>query len=469
MKELAYHALVTPSTFLMEDVIPRAKFAAFAKEYAQRISAETKLKGRPLTQDEKDDIARDQMKFVEDRFGEVNWKNMWLHKTNKTLLQFFFRSFTWVAGSWKAMTKVGAEFAKTTFLTAENAIKWGWLVGVKGGEYSFKGNQYTMSDKGWWGLMAIATHLATAQMIAMAVKMAFYGTGGDDDEWQEDDESVKWYVKRMFPRIDPRDNTKRLTFGSYPSEVFKHLSHLGVIGNDPHFSKIWTGRMNGLVTTAVETLWNNETLEGETIRNTDDPILKQSYDVTKHVLSKAFVPMSFSGFAKSIQDGETGTASALRLAGFTTAPASTMRSAAANFAFQLSRREYKGKETTSEEAAIKKEHKAAMQKLMRGDNSDVMQLRASGKMSDRQYEILLSRLPYVNGMNNPKYDDQLSQALNRLPVKSALKVYEVMTDTEKDAHAKEITKKINNMKLRKDQPKELQDLYIARWNEMKNA
>jgi hypothetical protein len=48
-------------------------------------------------------------------------------------------------------------------------------------------------------------------------------------------------------------------------------------------------------------------------------------------------------------------------------------------------------------------------------------------------------------------------------------VYEAMTPAEKEKHAPEIQKKINNMRVRKDQPKQLQDQYIEKWQTIKES
>lgn len=467
-KEALFHALVTPSAYLMEEVIPAFKNLAFAKEFAANISYEERKQGRPLTYGEKQDIARNTMKMIEDKFGEVNWKNMWLNKTNKSLLQFSFRSFTWVAGSWKAMAKAGGELGKWGFLTVENVIKWGWLKGIKGGEYSFMGNQYAMTNKGYWGLAAVATSVATAQIINGLVYGIFKATGGDDDEWQDDDESVSLIVKMLFPRIDPHDNTKRMSFGSYPNEVFKHLSHLGVIGDDRQLMKIVSGRLNSIISMGVEFGWNNETFEGVTIRDSDDPWIHQGYDVSKYIVKK-MAPMSVGGTIKALSENKPVSESVFRMGGFATAPASSMRSPAANLAFQLSRQEYKGKKITDEAFGLKQDQKAAFAKWSKGDKSDVDKMMDEGTMSKRQYDILKKRYPVLDGSPNPLYQDQLTQALSRITVRSALKVYNAMTEVEKEKHKPEIQKKINNMKVRKDQPPQLQEMYINKWNQLKES
>jgi hypothetical protein len=44
-----------------------------------------------------------------------------------------------------------------------------------------------------------------------------------------------------------------------------------------------------------------------------------------------------------------------------------------------------------------------------------------------------------------------------------------MTEAEKGKHTQEINKKINNMRLRKDTPQQLQDQYVEEWKQLKNS
>jgi hypothetical protein len=153
--------------------------------------------------------------------------------------------------------------------------------------------------------------------------------------------------------------------------------------------------------------------------------------------------------------------------GFTDAPASAKRSRAANIAFDLSRREYKGKETTEEEMELKDDLRRAMNAYVTGDKSRVNKMLAEGVISKRQYDIAVTRYAILDNKKNPLYKDQLSQALARLTVKSALKVYEEMTPIEKKKHDSEITKKINNMMLKREaSPVEIKRLR-NKWNEIR--
>lgn len=438
-KAAIHHAMITPTAWLMEEGIPRIKFAAFAREYTLKLD-KAQRKGLELSDDLRNEIARDTMKFVEDRFGEVNWKNMWLNKTNKSALQFLFRSFTWVAGSWKALAKAGVDIAKM-----------GW--------FRLKGEKYELTEKGYWGMAAVASHVMTAAAIS-AIYMGLSAFASDE---QETDESVPLLTRLLFPRVDPYDNTKRITIPSYVTEAFKIISHLGFMGNKVEPWKLVSGRFNSLLSDITDIL-RNEDFRGVSIRDPEDGLIGQGYSVVKHMIP---MPIIFSNIGKIYEAEGISANMAAGAVGLSDAPASAKRSKAANVAFDLSRREYKGKEITEEDMDLKDELKQAMNAYSKGDKSKVDALLHEGRISERQYQIALTRYPIINNAPNPKYKDPLSQALNRLTVKSALKVYDVMTDDEKAKHATEITKKINNMLLRKDQPPKQQKALIEKWNELK--
>ena len=443
-KTMLHTAMRGSSAWLMEKGIPKIKFAAFCREYSLKVDQDTAKLGRPLTAGEKSLLARNTIYFIEDRFGEVNWKNMWLNKSYKTALQFAFRSFTWVAGSWVALTKAGIDIAKL-----------GW--------FTVKGEKYTLTERGYWGIAALAAHAMTAASVG-AIFGIFAAAAGEEAE--ETDEATPFLTRMLFPRVDPYDNTKRIGIPSYVTEAYKIFSHLGLTGESFEPEKLISGRFNSLVGNTVS-LIKGEDFRGVLIRNPEDSMIGQAYDAAQHMLVS---PIVFSNIYKNYQaEGFNAKNIPMSLMGFSDAPAFAKRSHATNLAFDLSRREYKGREMTEEEMDLKDDLKKAMNAYVRGDKTKVDEMLAEGKVSDRAYKIALTRYPVLNNEPNPKYKNPLSQVLGRLTVKSALKVYEEMTDEEKVAHLPEMNKKLNNMKIRKDIPKEQQNKFIGKWDELQSV
>lgn len=414
------------SQWLMEDGIPKLKMAQFAREYTMKVERHKQdIEAGIIT---KEQIAIDVMTFIEDRFGEVNWANLWLNKSYKTALQFAFRSFTWIEGTWAALGKSGSD-----------VIKKGW--------FTLKGEKYEMTEKGLWGIHVLAAHMATAGIISSAYMLMAGLSGGE----QLTDEDTPWATRMMFPRVDPYDNTRRLSIPSYVTEFWKIASHLGAGGNEVELSKLVSGRFNSLLGAAVDVA-RNEDFRGVSIRNKEESVMFQAIDVVQRFLP---LPISLSTVVKDAQKkGFEAPSLASGLLGFTGAPAAAMRSAATNTAFGISRKEYKGREVTEDKMEMKDELSRAMNAYSKGDKSKIDALLREGKVSMRQFEIALERLPLINNRPNPRYKAPLESALNRLTIEGALKVWPEMTDGEKAKYRHVIIKKYSNVMARNEKPME---------------
>ena len=441
-KALVHQTLQGTTSWLMEDAIPKIKLAAFARDYSLKLERyKDQLASGEMT---KEDLGRDTMKFVENRFGEVNWDNMWMDKSYKTALQFSFRSFTWFTGSYAALGKAGIDLGKS-----------GWFKITDLGKDTADKRNYELTEKGYWGIASMAAHVAAVSAIDLMYTML----GGDEQETPEDTPVL---TKLLFPRVDPYDATKRISLPGYVTEAAKFMAHFGLNNSRVEPQKLITGRFNSTLGSLVD-LMRNEDFRGMTIANPDDSIVGQAYSMAKHMIP---MPISFSNVAKSVKSGDGVASAAFGMAGFSDAPASFKRSKAANLAFDLSRREYKGREQSEEEFDMKDDQKRAMKEYAAGDRSKIEEMLANGTMSKQQFDKAITKMPIVDGAANPKYKDELAQAMGRITVKSALKVWDAMTDREKEQQGPEMKKKINNMILKKATPPELQNEYITKWNSM---
>jgi hypothetical protein len=112
--------------------------------------------------------------------------------------------------------------------------------------------------------------------------------------------------------------------------------------------------------------------------------------------------------------------------------------------------------------------KRAMAAYQKGDKSQIDELLREGKISKRQFDIALTRIPRIGDKANPKYLDQLSQAFKGLTIEGKLEVWKDMSEAERETHLKELKVAYNNMRARKDKPEaekkrikeELQELGI---------
>lgn len=426
------------SAWLMEEGIPKIKMAQFAREYSLKLEQyKEEIAAGLIT---KEQIAIDTILFIEDRFGEVSWKNKWLDATYKTSLQFAFRSFTWIAGTYVALGKVMPEYAKL-----------GW--------FKLKGEEYHLTEKGLWGIHVLGAHIFTAALLSSVYTL---GAALSGDE-QETDKDTPWLTRMLFPRVDPYDNTRRLSVPSYVTEFYKIATHLGYGGNPIEVTKLISGRFNSLLSKSVE-LAKNEDFRGTLIRNPKDSIVGQTADVIQHIIP---LPISWSTIIKDAQkEGFKPQSVMTGLMGFTDAPASAKRSVAANTAYKIGRKEYKGKETTEDQMELKDELSRAMSAYKSGNKSKVEKLLAEGRISTRQFQIALERTPIIKGKANPAYKDQLEQQVSRLTIDGSLDVWEKMTKNEQNKTRAAIIKKYSNMLSHQDKPREEKKKITARMKEL---
>ena len=423
-----FAALEAPTAWLMEDGIPMLKLSLFGTEFVFEVGKKEKALGRKLTDQEKQKVAWDVMKFVGDRMGEVNWKTQFMLPNVKTALQFAMRSYTWVSGNIIALGKSGHAFTE---------YGWAKLKGDKDAK---------LSPYGYWGISAIFNHFLAASLITASYTLSRLALGYEE---APDDPETSLITKAIFPRISAHDPTKRLAIPSYVTESYKILSHLGLTGHKAEPFKLISGRFNSLVSNLVDVL-KNENWRGVNIRDKDENIVKQLVDVAAHMM---VVPISFSTIVKEYKEtGEIARPVATGIMGMTSAPASAIRSKATQRAFELRRSEYKGRETTEDMFEESQALKRAMYAYSKGDSSKIEQLKKEGRVSQRQYDIAITRIPLINGKPNPKYIDQLAQAVKGLTINGALEVWEEMSDAEKTKHRGEIKKKYFNMLSRKDKP-----------------
>ena len=422
-KTMKFAATEQSTAWLMEYGIPRVKMAMWMKEYAQNLEKnKSKLASGELTETA---IAHDTMKFIEDRFGEVNWKSQWMNKSYKSALIGLFRSFTWVTGSWKALTKAGVDFGKL-----------GW--------FTVKGEQYELTSKGWWGVNAIISHMLTAGMVTVAYK-AVASMNGDE---VPDDEETDLITKLLFPRIDESDPYQRVTIPSYVTELYKIMHHLGIMGDHAEPSKLLSGRLNSLILNTFEVV-KGEDWRGVTVRDGHDNVFEQSFDAITHIM--AIAPISFSSALDNYnRRGFDPLTVVTSLAGLTKAPAVSLRSDATNMAYIIRRKEYKGKETKEEDVLISESILRATHKYGKGKPEALNKMLTSGRISQSKYNNAIKRLPYINGKKNPLYVDPLSSALKGLTIYGAIKTWHYMSDGEQKRHRYSILKKYNNVMNRKD-------------------
>lgn len=413
------------AAWLMQYAIPRIKMAVQAQSYLTALDQNRERLAAGLTT--KQNLAYETMMFVEDKFGEYNWQNMWLNPSVKTLLQFTFRSFTWVLGNITGLGKSGYDF-----------VQWGWINLVRG-KYG-KPDAYRLTDKGWWAINAFIGHMLTVSALCVIYQLAL-GLSGDDEAPEE--EGVPMLTKLLFPRMDPNDPSYRVQFGSYVTETWKIFSHMGAFGNDMEPAKLFTGRLSSIIGQGVEAFYHGSDWRGTQIARSDDSLPVAFGKKLWHTL--AIAPISVSSFMSQTQRKgfEPGQA-IIAFLGMTDAPASAKRSAATNAAFALRRKENPGKPVDADAASLRDRVSRAARAHAKGDPKPLHDLVAQGEISPSKARKALERLPLIDNQPNPKYVTPLEQALKGLTLEGAMAVWEEMTADEQRRYRRLLIRKYGN-------------------------
>jgi predicted RNA methylase len=258
---------------LFDYYIPNLKVAQFFKEYAEALEQnERKLKGGVLTRAA---LARQTWRFVEDRFGEMNYDSLFWNRTFKSAMQLMFRSVTWKLGSVSAfggaMHGQGKEFV--------DAFK--------------EGRAPQLNPKMAWlfGMLLLTAALGTILMKSLTGK---WPTG---------------YTDLVFPQIDAKDDKIRVSLPTY----FKDLVHL--IHSPTSYV---TSSMSGWIGRVAD-LRRNRDYYGVQIHDNDDPVVKQALAIGKYA-SQTLLPFSIRGY-KNLSAQDVGTLrKAISLMGVQPAP-----------------------------------------------------------------------------------------------------------------------------------------------------
>jgi len=424
LKATGFASFETTTAWIMEGMIPKVKLAMWVREYTMNLEKHAAdIESGKTT---KEEIGRMTMKFIEDRFGEVNWKNMWLDPTIKSLLQFFFRSFTWRSGSWKAITKANLDLGKKAWFT-------------------IKGEKYELTEHGLWGMNALLAHFLTVGFLTAAYQAVVLGTGQE----VPDDEETPLLTRVLFPRNNRFDPYARVSVPSYVTEFYKILQHLGTFGGpiEPH--KILSGGLNSLVVNTYEALVTGEDWRGVSIRDADDNAVFQMVETITHIVG--ILPISFSTIRSNYkQKGLDLNSTVMATLGMTDAPAAAKRSRATNIAFAHRRKEFRGRAVSSDEMKLKDNIKRAAYLYGKGNKKPLLDMLHDGRITRQKFKNALERVPRINGKKNPSYKTPLYVAIKGLTINSALDVWNEMSDNEKKKHRGQIIKKYRNVLKRKD-------------------
>jgi hypothetical protein len=104
------------NTMLMKPLfgalIPRLKWGFALQQYSQQmIDHQAAIADGDMTESQ---VVRDVVDTVENRFGEMNFDNIFWNNTFKSVMQLLFRSVTWKLGNWRgAVSAIGPEMVQS--------------------------------------------------------------------------------------------------------------------------------------------------------------------------------------------------------------------------------------------------------------------------------------------------------------------------------------------------------------------
>lgn len=357
---------------LFETYIPRLKVGLFLREYSAALREKsTDLTSGKMTRPE---LARKTWDFVEDRFGEMNFDNLFWNRTFKTALQMAFRSVTWKLGNLRATGGVLPE----QIGELGSALKSGRLPQV--------------TPKAAWfiGMSALTAAMGTVIMKSMTGK---------------NPQSLKDYI---FPQIDPNDDQQRLSLPTY----WKDLAHLG---HDP--SGYLTSSLSSEVSRTAD-IWKNRDYYGVQVYDPEAPAAQKAWAIMKHYFP---TPFSISSALRLRDKGEGVPMQAAGFLGFTKAPGYLSKTPAEEMMMDMIRARDPQAAKTLVQAEAEAKRRGIRREFGKGNEQPLIEARESGEITRRQF----SNIRKTANMT------PIERSFRMLTLPEALKVWDVATPKEK--------------------------------------
>lgn len=371
---------------LFDYYIPNLKVAQFFKEYAAALAeADNKYgphgyyidrEGKRWERPTRAAMARQIWRFVEDRFGEMNFDSLFWNANFKTAMQLLFRSVTWKLGSVEAFA----------------------------GAFAGQGREFldAMRER-----RAPVLHRNMAWLFGMFLLTATLGAIISNVLGKKKPQSLVDYV---FPQIDPKDDKVRLSAPTYFKDAV-HLAHSPVNYVASSMAG-WIGRVMDLL--------RNKDYYGVQIRDTDDPLTKQALAVGAYAGS-SLLPFSVRGYKNLSAQDESGLRKLMAALGFNPAPRYIGQSPAE----RRSEEYWRGTRTEAGIKPEKFETSMAKRKLVteirKGGSPNISAAIQSGTLKPTDVKALYQRAQM----------GALASQVNHMPLEEAERIYGLSSAKEK--------------------------------------
>jgi hypothetical protein len=332
-------------SIIFEHYIPAVKAAAYLNEARTRLRANPQYMN-PMFDAERRVMLRDVAKSVDNRFGEMFYKNLYWNRTFKDAM----------IGSWLSL---------------------GWNLGFVrefGGAISEQGTRHMFSQHP--GLQA-SRDARTKLPFAVAYMTSAAGILGAMSYMLSGDPAEGWdYV---FPRIggkNPDGSPRRITSPFYLREVPMAIQHISERGGNVA-TGIGDMLWNKMMFEPFTEMWNNRNYYGYNIWDENAPLYKQVYQGVKNWV-KDQTPMSITGANRASDTGGTTKDQLMAYAGFAPAPSYVEKSGIQNRISYLYRQHVQPTSRTEEEGEMSEAQVSARHHiLLARQNQDPQALTAA--------------------------------------------------------------------------------------------
>lgn len=280
---------------LFQMYIPALKTGLFLRQYSQQLSElSPELESGQMTREQ---VARKVVDSVENRFGELNFDNLFWHRTWKTALQFMFRSVTWKLGNVR-------EFSGAIGGQARELGKWAYDAYQKSkGNPDVKVNPLPKLDpKMAWvaSLMLTTATLGTVASKALNGKYPWqYLDDKDRDEEGTGGYAAALYRETVHPwtgEYDGRGNKIRISLPTYWKDV-EHLQKKG-----PGAAVV--SSLSGVLSKGIDVAQNDDYF-GNYVYNPNATRTTKAKQIAKYMFPTPFVASSYQ---RAAQMGDKKTA-----------------------------------------------------------------------------------------------------------------------------------------------------------------
>lgn len=376
---------------LFDYYIPNLKVAQFFREYDEALRQnERKLANGELTRSA---LARQVWRFVEDRFGELNYDTLFWNNNFKTAMQLMFRSVTWKLGSVEAFA----------------------------GAFSGQGREFinAMRER-----RAPELHRNMAWLFGMFLLTATLGVVISKTLGKKDPQNLTDVV---FPQIDQKDPHVRVSIPTY----FKDMVHLlhSPTGYVTASMSGWIGR--------VADLLRNKDYYGVQIRNTDDPATKQALQMGKFV-GETLLPFSVRGYKNLSAAQVDSTRKLLATVGVVPAPRYIGQTKAERAASEIMKGQQTEEGITPEQFEVRSDKKRLVSELTHGRPADIAGAIRAGSIKPKEVKELYRRA----GMS------PLAYSITHMPLEKAERIYSSATPREQMELSAVMAKKRRNASTR---------------------